>query len=123
LRESPERVGELLVKGTCHICHDAVATPTTAFEYRVGYGNPPPLSSFTEQRTPPQVIRKAREGLIEPSISASRGRMPIFDYLTSEEVTVAYLYLLLEPPSRAVEAPATIPGRSASPPARTRPKR
>jgi len=64
LREPAARVGELLVKGTCHVCHDAAATPTTAFEYRVGYGNPPPLSFLTEQRTPPQVIRKVREGLI-----------------------------------------------------------
>ena len=123
LRESPERVGELLVKGTCHICHDASATPTTAFEYRVGYGNPPPLSFFTEQRTPPQLIRKVREGLIEPSVSASRGRMPVFDYLSPEEVTAAYLYLLLEPPVRvAVEEPGT-PQRSANPPAgSSRPK-
>jgi mono/diheme cytochrome c family protein len=122
LRESPERVGELLVKGTCHICHDAAATPTTAFEYRVGYGNPPPLSFFTEQRTPPQVIRKVREGLIEPSVSASRGRMPVFDYLSPEEVTAAYLYLLLEPPARVPsEAPAT-PERPANLPAGSRPK-
>jgi mono/diheme cytochrome c family protein len=101
LRESPAHVGELLVKGTCHICHDASATPTTAFEYRVGYGDPPPLAFFTEQRTNSQVIRKVREGLVEPSVSATRGRMPVFGYLSPEEVTAAYLYLLVEPPGRA----------------------
>lgn len=115
LREPVARVGELLVKGTCHVCHDAAATPTTAFEYRVGYGNPPPLSFLTEQRTPPQVIRKVREGLIEPSVSASRGRMPVFDYLSAKEVTAAYLYLLLEPPSRAPAGEAETPERSPSP--------
>jgi hypothetical protein len=122
LLESPSRVGELLVKGTCHICHDAAATPTTAFEYRVGYGNPPPLSFFTEQRTAPQVIRKVREGLIEPSVSASRGRMPVFDYLSPEEVTAAYLYLLLEPPARAAVEETGTPQRAMSPPAGSRPK-
>ena len=122
LREPVARVGELLVKGTCHICHDAAATPTTAFEYRVGYGNPPPLSFFTEQRTSPQVIRKVREGLVEPSVSASRGRMPVFDYLTPQEVTAAYLYLLVEPPARAAAEGPGAPDRSARASAAGRPK-
>lgn len=104
LEEPVNRVGELLVKGTCHVCHDASATPTTAFEYRVGYGEPPPLSFFTEQRTPAQLVRKVREGLAEPSVSARHGRMPIFDYLTPEEVTAAYIYLLTEPPGRGAAA-------------------
>ena len=121
LREPVARVGELLVKGTCHICHDAAATPT-ALEFRAGYGNsPPPLSFFTEQRTSPQVIRKVREGLIEPSVSASRGRMPVFDYLTPQEVTAAYLYLLVEPPARAATEGAT-PDRSHRASASGRPK-
>ena len=104
LEEPVTRVGELLVKGTCHVCHDAAATPT-AFEYRVGYGEPPPLSFFTEQRTPAQLIRKVREGLAEPSVSARHGRMPLFDYITPEEVTAAYIYLLTEPPGRSAAAP------------------
>lgn len=122
LREPFARVGELLVKGTCHICHDASATPTTAFEYRVGYGNPPPLSFFTEQRTSPQVIRKVREGLVEPSVSASRGRMPVFDYLTPQEVTAAYLYLLVEPPGRALVEGTGAPERSPHPSSGGHPK-
>jgi mono/diheme cytochrome c family protein len=122
LREPVARVGELLVKGTCHICHDASATSTTAFEYRVEYGNPPPLSFFTEQRTSPQVIRKVREGLAEPSVSASRGRMPVFDYLSPQEVTAAYLYLLVEPPGRAPMEGASAPERSPRPTAGGRPK-
>jgi mono/diheme cytochrome c family protein len=109
IEEPVTRVGELLVKGTCHVCHDAAATPTTAFEYRVGYGDPPPLSFFTEQRTPAQLIRKVRDGLAEPSVSARHGRMPIFDYLTREELTAAYIYLLTEPPGRAVAEAASSP--------------
>jgi mono/diheme cytochrome c family protein len=115
IEEPVSRVGELLVKGTCHVCHDAAATPTTTFEYRVGYGEPPPLSFFTEQRTPAQVIRKVRDGLAEPSVSARHGRMPVFDYLTPEEVTAAYIYLLTEPPERgAAEFPGTAPTASAA---------
>ena len=122
IRESTVRVGELLVKGTCHICHDAAATPTTAFEYRVGYGNPPPLAFFPEQRTCPQVIRKVREGLIEPSVSATRGRMPVFDYLSAQEVTAAYLYLLVEPPGRAPAEAAKTPAPAARSAGGGRPK-
>ncbi len=118
LEEPVTRVGELLVKGTCHVCHDAAATSTN-FEYRTGYGEPPPLSFFTEQRTPAQVIRKVREGLAEPSISARHGRMPLFDYLTPEEVTAAYIYLLTEPPGRlsasSVRPPASSPGGGGPP--------
>jgi hypothetical protein len=46
----------------------------------------------------------------------------VFDYLSPEEVTAAYLYLLLEPPARVPsEAPAT-PERPANLPAGSRPK-
>lgn len=122
VKETPARVGELLVKGTCHICHDASATPTTAFEYRVGYGDPPPLAFFTEQRTSPQVIRKVRDGLVEPSVSATRGRMPVFDYLSPAEVTAAYLYLLVEPPGRAPSEPSRVPEKDSRAAATGRPK-
>ena len=111
LQEPVIRVGELLVKGTCHVCHDAAAAPTTAFEYRVGYGEPPPLAFFTEQRTLPQLVRKVREGLAEPSVSARHGRMPVFDYLTPEEITAAYIYLLAVPPGAGpVEVPKSAAG-------------
>ena len=112
IRESAVRVGELLVKGTCHVCHDASASPTTAYEYRVGYGNPPPLSFFVEQRTCPQVVRKVRQGLIEPSVAARRGRMPVFGYLSPQEVTAAYLYLLVDPPGSS--APESAAGAAAT---------
>jgi mono/diheme cytochrome c family protein len=122
ISEPVVRVGELLVKGTCHICHDAAATPTTAFEYRVGYGNPPPLAFFVEQRTCPEVVRKVREGLIEPNVSATRGRMPVFDYLSPQEVTAAYLYLLVEPPGRAAAGPVKPSAVAARAAAGRRPK-
>ncbi|MGH9443166.1 MAG: c-type cytochrome [Thermoanaerobaculia bacterium] len=122
LREPSFRVGELLVKGTCHICHDSWAAPTTAFEYRVGYGEPPPLTFFTEQRTNPQVIRKVREGLVEPSVSATRGRMPVFGYLSPEEVTAAYLYLLVEPPRRGPAEASKAPERESRSAGGGRPK-
>jgi len=99
IRESVFRVGELVVKGTCHVCHDA--TPATAPGYRPGDGSPPPLSVIVEKRTCAQLIRKVREGLAEPSISAAHGRIPVFDYLSPQEVTAAYVYLLLEPPTAA----------------------
>jgi mono/diheme cytochrome c family protein len=117
LEEPVTRVGELLVKGTCHVCHDAAAT---GLGYRVDDGMPPALSLFTERRTPAQLIRKVREGLAEPSLSARHGRMPLFDYLTPEEVTAAYMYLLTEPPGRVPASPVGPP--AASPGGGGRPK-
>jgi hypothetical protein len=48
--------------------------------------------------------------------------MPVFDYLSPEEVTAAYLYLLLEPPARAAVEETGTPQRAMSPPAGSRPK-
>jgi hypothetical protein len=89
----------------------------------MGSESPPALSFFTEQRTSLQVIRKVREGLAEPNLSASRGRMPVFGYLSPQEVTAAYLYLLVEPPGRARLETAEAPERSPRPTGGDRPKR
>ena len=54
------RVGEYLVKGTCHICHDATgAWPTPA---ALMDGAVPPLSGMLTRHSASAVIRKIREG-------------------------------------------------------------
>ncbi len=93
------RVGEHLVKGTCHICHPATGpgTDPEALLRNVL----PSLASFPRDRTIFQVMKKARVGapiemgrLRQPS----GGRMPVFSYLTDDEVAAAYLYLIIYPP-------------------------
>ncbi len=93
------RVGELLVKGTCHICHDA--TGSWPDPEQLLQGSVPPIAGFTKQKSMPQVIAKVRHGapVVMGFLKFSyRGRMPVFNYLTDDEVSAAYLYLLHYPP-------------------------
>jgi mono/diheme cytochrome c family protein len=110
---SDSRVGEHLVKGTCHICHDTTGLwpdPKALLD-----GTMPSLAGIARQRTLHDVLRKVRYGkavvMGDPPI-AYRGRMPVFDYLTDGEVSAAYGYLVSYPPEslpRRTVAPA-VPG-------------
>jgi mono/diheme cytochrome c family protein len=99
ISEPSARVGELIAKGTCHICHDATGpenTPTTVLSDII-----PPLSSMPHQKSLSDFVRKVREGAPIPLGAggvSSRGRMPVFDYLTEDEVASAYSYLSRYPP-------------------------
>ncbi len=100
ITEPGARVGELIVKGTCHICHDATApsnTPATTVLNDVI----PPLASMPRQKSFDQVVQKVRQGA-PVALSAggvmSRGRMPVFGYSSAAEVDWAYVYLSIYPP-------------------------
>jgi mono/diheme cytochrome c family protein len=100
--EPAARVGELLMKGTCHICHDAAGTWPDPEEFLEG--SIPPIAGFTAKKTVPEFIWKVRHGA--PVVMGSlqlqyRGRMPVFDYLSDDEVASAYLYLMNHPPQNA----------------------
>lgn len=92
--ESSDRVGELIVKGTCHTCHNA----TDSRHFRVFRVDKeiPALATLPKTRTLEQVLRKVRHG--SPDLGGRRGRMPIFSYLTQEEVAAVYQYLASHPP-------------------------
>jgi mono/diheme cytochrome c family protein len=93
------RVGEHLVKGTCHICHPATGSwpdPQALLD-----GAIPPLSGFTGRFTLSELIQKVRHGApVEMSAAhvMFRGRMPVFNYLSDEEVESVYMYLAAYPP-------------------------
>jgi mono/diheme cytochrome c family protein len=98
IAEPTDRVGELLVKGTCHICHDAtgVNQPVTVLS-----GVIPALSVMTHDKTAQDFVRKVHDGTPVPLSASgppSRGRMPVFRYLTDAEITAAYTYLIHYPP-------------------------
>ena len=101
------RVGELVVKGTCQICHDA--TGSWPDPEQLLQGSIPPIAGFTAKKAMPEFIWKVRRGA--PVVMGSlqlpyRGRMPVFDYLSDDEVALAYLYLIHDPPqSRAAQVP------------------
>jgi mono/diheme cytochrome c family protein len=97
--ERPTRIGEFIVKGTCHICHDATGTwPSPA---ALMDGVVPPLDGMLARHSEASVIQKVRIGApitmgITPVLY--RGRMPVLDYVTNDEAAAAYLYLAAYPP-------------------------
>jgi mono/diheme cytochrome c family protein len=98
LSEPAARVGELLVKGTCHICHEATG-PGLAISLAMP-GTIPSLASLPTERTRSEVILKVREGRTRPTpmMLSDRGAMPIFSELEPAEVAAAYAYLVCYPP-------------------------
>lgn len=97
--EPSMRRGELIIKGTCHICHDA--TGDWPNPQQLLAGAIPPIAGFTIKKTLPDFIWKVRHGapiVMGPMGVRYRGRMPVFDYLTDDEVASAYLYLIHYPP-------------------------
>ena len=109
VEESPVRLGEHIVKATCHICHDAVGVNPGPDELMLG--TIPPLSTLTARVNLQEFVRKVRHGA--PIVMGSpllpyRGRMPVFYYLSESEVADAYLYLKLYPPGAAAD-PVSMP--------------
>jgi len=89
-----ERLGENVVKGTCHICHDA-AGPRPS-DQALLEGAIPPLSVVMTDKTIAEFVNKVEHGA--PAMMGSppmphRGRMPVFYYLTETEIAAAYQYL------------------------------
>ena len=98
-QETAVRVGEHLVKSTCHICHAAVGPNPTPQE--IGAGVIPPLSTLTSRTSLEQLVRKVTHGSSVTSGGLSlpsRGRMPVFGYVSESEAAAGYIYLLAYPP-------------------------
>src|ERR1700681_3084018 len=120
VRESPVRIGELIVKSTCHLCHAATgANPTPAEMFA---GRIPPLSAIPTRVDQAQLVRKVTRGapvLMGSTASLYRGRMPIFTYLTEDEAADVYEYLTQYPPAESGTfdrvAQTTIGGKSDRP--------
>ena len=119
VKETPLRVGELVVKSTCHICHSATGTNPSPQEMLEGAI--PPLESLTSRVSQSDFIRKVTHGapIVMGEIpTLYRGRMPVFYYLSGEEANDAYIYLSLYPPTqpaRSTTAPVPFqqPGNTA----------
>jgi mono/diheme cytochrome c family protein len=116
VREPRVRVGEHIVKSTCHICHSAAGpnpNPQQLYE-----GAIPPLNTLALRTSRAEFIRKVTHGA--PVITGApaelyRGRMPAFYYLSEDEAADVYLYLTRYPPYQwAILDPS--PTSAASPP-------
>lgn len=109
VRESPIRIGEHIVKSTCHTCHSATGSDPDA--QQLWDGAIPPLSVLTTRKSRPEFIRKVTHGapvLMGESPMLYRGRMPVFYYLSEDEAADVYLYLTLYPPSESAIVDTTI---------------
>jgi mono/diheme cytochrome c family protein len=75
--ESAARVGEHVVKGTCHICHAlpglSASHSLSMFKHQVQKGSPPMTKMMT---------------------LAKGDAMPAYPYFTEEEIAAAYYYLM-----------------------------
>lgn len=94
VKETPVRVGEHIVKSTCHICHSA-SGPNPGPQ-QLADGAIPPLSTLTSRVNQLQFVRKVTRGapiVMGTPPLACRGRMPVFYYLSEEEAADVYLYL------------------------------
>jgi mono/diheme cytochrome c family protein len=101
ITEPPLRVGEHIVKSTCHICHASVGHNPSP--QQILQGQIPPLSTLTSRLSMNDFVTKVTVGrpVIEGGLTLpARGRMPAFPYLKPDEVADAYLYLSKYPPQR-----------------------
>jgi mono/diheme cytochrome c family protein len=93
------RLGEHVVKGTCHICHDAVG-PRLSREALV-QGTIPAFSTLLQDKPVVDFVTKVRSGapvmMGDPAFHY-RGRMPVFSFLQDVEVAAAYMFLVDYPP-------------------------
>ena len=109
--ETPARVGELIVKSTCHTCHDATGPNPSSQELEDG--TIPPLETLTTRVDQMELIRKVTNGApitMGTPPTLHRGRMPVFFYLSKSEAADVYLYLTSYPPSQSVAPGETIAG-------------
>lgn len=105
LKSSPVRVGEHIVKSTCHTCHDAAGPNPTPEQLEDGAI--PPLETLTTRTSLSEFVRKVTAGtpiVMGRPPTPHRGRMPIFYYLSEDEAADVYLYLTLYPPSELADS-------------------
>jgi mono/diheme cytochrome c family protein len=85
------QIGEHIVKSLCHICHDATGANPTPEQLESGVI--PPLASLTQRKDLSGFIQKVAHGapvVMGNPATLHAGRMPVFDYLTQDEIADAY---------------------------------
>ena len=93
------RLGEHVIKGTCHICHDAVGPRPTG--EALAQGTIPAFTVLLEEKPVVDFVTKVRSGAAVRSgdpVFHYRGRMPVLSYLRDLEVAAGYMFLVDYPP-------------------------
>ena len=118
VKETPVRVGEHIVKSTCHTCHSAAGPDPDP--QQIWEGAIPPLSALLTRKSRSEFIRKVTHGapiLMGATPALYRGRMPVLDYLSEDEAADVYLYLTQYPPGESANLDATVALSHGGPPA------
>ena len=109
LQESHVRIGELIVKSTCHVCHGATGINPAPPE--LSEGAIPPLSALRVRVNRAGLVRKVISGMPvtmgATSLTTYRGRMPVFNYLSENEAADVYEYLTHYPPTELASVSRT----------------
>ncbi len=96
VNESAGHVGEEVIKGTCHICHDATG-PGGSRMMIMMRGMIPSLASLPEYQSLDEVLRQVHYGS-RMMMMMGGSRMPPLPYFTDQEIAAAYFYLRAYPP-------------------------
>jgi mono/diheme cytochrome c family protein len=97
--EAVVRVGEHLVKGTCHICHDATGPRRDRMAIMMGVAVPS-LASLATDYSMDEIIAKVRRGSSRMLMRRKgTAKMPVLPYLTAEEVAASVVYLAAYSPN------------------------
>ena len=95
VKQSVSRVGEHLMKGTCHICHDAAGPGSGHMGMMMG-GIIPSLASFPWEQSMQSLVWQVELG--SRAMMMGDLRMPAYPYITADETAASYLYLMQYPP-------------------------
>ncbi len=99
VKESSAHVGEEVIKGTCHVCHDATGPGGSRMTIMMR-GIIPSLASLPIDHSADEVMEQVHYGTRMMMMMMRGGnRMPPFPYFTDEEIAAAYLYLQSSPPA------------------------
>jgi mono/diheme cytochrome c family protein len=87
--ESAARAGEHIVRGTCHVCHDA--TGPGSGHTAMTQGTIPSLASFPRDQSLSGVVHQVQYGSSSTMKMTGGEVMPAFPYFTEEEIAALYL--------------------------------
>lgn len=87
--ESAARVGEHIVRGTCHVCHDA--TGPGSGHTAMMQGNIPSLASIPRDHSLSGVVHQVQYGSCSTMKMTGGDLMPAYPYFTEEEIAATYL--------------------------------
>lgn len=93
--ESAARVGEHIVRGTCHVCHDA--TGPGSGHTAMTQGTIPSLSSIPRDHSLSGVVHQVQYGSSSTMKMTGGDVMPAYPYFTEEEIAALYLIAYSRP--------------------------